>query len=99
MRQKDKIKNIIYDIYRDLYANSSPKGDFDKLVAEAEVDSEGRKIIPYMNYEIEQNKMDEIIDEHCNKNSVKRYVKDIIKANVYLGCSPLTKLKKVNNDE
>lgn len=94
MRLDEKLNKVIHDIYRELYNNSTPKADFDKLVEEAELDSEGRKIIPFMNYEIEQEKMDEIIDKHCKENALNKRFIDIIKANVYLGCSPRTKIEK-----
>lgn len=95
---KDKlIKETIYDIYRELYKNSTPQADFDVLLENAIIDSEGRKVIPFMDYEIEEEKMDSIIDEECKRHSFNKRITDIIKTNIYLGCSPKTK-KKYNNE-
>lgn len=95
---KDKlIRETILNIYRELYKNSTPQADFDVLVENAIIDSEGRKVIPFMDYEIEEEKMDFIINEECKKQSFNKRITDIIKTNIYLGCSPKT--KKINNNE
>lgn len=86
-----KLIKIGYDIYRELYANSEPKADFDALLKEAIVDCNGRKVIPFMDYEIEKNKMDEIISKHCKKHKLSKHYEDVMKMNIYLGCSPRTK--------
>ena len=57
-RKKKSLKNIVFDIYRELYANSEPKADFDILVENAEIMSDGRKYIPYNDYEIDGDLMD-----------------------------------------
>ena len=41
-RQK-RIENAMLDCYRELFANSTPKGDFDKLMEEAETNEFGQK--------------------------------------------------------
>lgn len=90
-RKKKEIKNIILDIYRDLYANSEPKADFDELCDNAEIDSEGRKVIDFMAYEIDGELMKDIIDKHCKQNKLKERDINSVNVNVYLGCSPKTK--------
>lgn len=78
---------IIMDCYRELFANSAPKGDFNELLENATINEQGQKEIPYMDYEIEVGRMEEIVRKHQKK------IKNTIdKRNFYttimLGCSP-----------
>lgn len=91
---------IMMDIYRELFKNSEPVGDFDELLANATIDEEGRKHIPYMDYEITQENLDRIIDKHLLENKLigprirsigKKFDAQCIKRSIYLGCSPKTK--------
>lgn len=100
---KTDFDKIMMDIYRELYQNSEPVGDFDKLLANAVIDEDGRKHIPYMDYEISQENLDNIINKHLLENKLigprvrsvgKKYDAQRIKTSIYLGCSPKTK-----NDE
>ena len=65
-RKKQSLKNIVFDIYRELYENSEPKADFDFLVENAEIMSDGRKYIPYNDYEIDGDLMDEMVEDFRN---------------------------------
>ena len=91
-RKKKSLKNIVFDIYRELYENSEPKADFDILVENAEIMSDGRKYIPYNDYEIDGDLMDEIINKHI-RNRLNKFDKQAIRIEILLGCSPKTKLK------
>ena len=86
-----KAQKIIWDIYRELYANSEPKADFDELVNSAEKNEKGEKIIPFENYFIDQEVMDEIIEKHLKNKRLTKLAKNAIKVNVYLGSSPAFK--------
>ena len=86
-----KIQKIIWDIYKELYANSEPKTDFDELVKSAEKNEKGEKIIPFENYFMEQELMDEIIEKHLKNKRLTKLAKNAIKVNVYLGVSPAFK--------
>lgn len=78
------------DCYRELFANSNPKGDFDQLVQNATTNERGQKEIPFMDYEIEENKMMEIIGKYQRK--IRRsWEKESFKTAVLLGCSPKSK--------
>lgn len=92
-RKKKSLTNIVFDIYRELYANSEPKADFDLLVENAEIMDDGRKYIPYNNYEIDSDLMDEIILKHIMCNRLDKFDKQAIRIEILLGCSPKTKLK------
>ena len=89
--KETKAQKIVWDIYRELYANSEPKADFDELVNSAEKNEYGEKIIPFENYFIEQELMDEIIEKHLKNKRLTKLAKNAIKVNVYLGCSPMSK--------
>lgn len=45
-RKKKKLSEIAFDIYRELYANSEPKADFDLLLESAEIMPDGKKKYP-----------------------------------------------------
>lgn len=96
-RPKKQLKDILTDIYRDLYKHSTPVGDFDLIMECAEVDSEGRKIIPYNDYTIDDKVMDNIIEMHLRANRLNSIDRKTIKIYSYLGCSP--KIKTYNCDE
>ena len=84
---------IIYEIYRRLYANATPKGDFDELVKNATVNKLGEKEIPFMDYEIEEKVMKNIIEKVLDEYKVKpKYKRKLFSQTIYLGCSP--KFKK-----
>lgn len=85
--KETKIQKIIWDIYEELYANSEPKTDFDELVKSAQKNEKGEKIIPFENYFIEQELMDEIIEKHLKNKRLTKLAKNAIKVNVYLGVS------------
>jgi hypothetical protein len=102
MKSRD-LDNIMMDIYRDLYRNSEPAADFDELVANADLDEFGRKDIHFMDYEITQENLDRIIEEHLVKHKLsgprirsisKKYDAQKIRNTIYLGCSPRTKTEK-----
>ena len=76
---------------KELYANSEPKTDFDEFVKSAQKNEKGEKIIPFENYFIEQELMDEIIEKHLKNKRLTKLAKNAIKVNVYLGCSPMSK--------
>ena len=89
--KKNKTEKIIWDIYRELYLNSEPFCNFDELVNSAQKNEKGEKIIPFENYFIEQELMDEIIEKHLKNKRLTKLTKNAIKVNVYLGCSPMSK--------
>jgi hypothetical protein len=87
-----KEQQIIWDIYRDLYKESTPNADFDKLVEEAPTNSVGQKDIGFMNYEIPESKFNEILDRHLKGRRITKLKQRMLRNTVLLGCSP--KFKK-----
>ena len=91
-KQKKSFRNILLDIYRDMYKYSTPKGAFDVILANAEIDSDGRKIIPYNDYEIDEDVMKNIINMHILANRLNKSDSKCITMHSYLGCSPKIKI-------
>lgn len=99
-KSNKKLLEIIMQILKELYENATPKGDFDELVENAQVTKDGRKYIPFDDYEIDEDVMRNIVNYHIKKNRLTKREQDIIKFEVYLGPSPKMKLKnKDNKDE
>jgi hypothetical protein len=97
-RKKKKLTEIAFDIYRELYANSEPKADFDLLLESAEIMPDGRKNIHYENYEIDGELMDDIVERHLKENKLKPNERQAIKLEIYLGASPMTKRIREDNE-
>lgn len=88
-------KKIMHDTYVELYKNAEPQADFDELVKAAKgahnIDGQGRYIIDFMAYEIDKDKMDEIIKSFMKKYKMNPYYSAQYSMSIYLGCSPKTK--------
>lgn len=95
--KEKRIENAMLDCYRELFANSTPKGDFDAMMAEAEKNEFGQLVIPFMDYELEEEKFEEILNKYANSKDLKfnEYDKRAFRTAIYLGCSPKTKLKSL----
>ena len=80
-------KWIVDHCFIDLYANSTPKADFRKLVENATINKRGEKEIPFMNYSIPSEKYNDILNFY--KSFLKNdYYKNALSFEINLGCSP-----------
>lgn len=87
---RNNFEQVMMDCYRELYANSTPQADFDKLVEDATVNEYGQKEIPFQNYYIDKNVLSTIIGKH--KKLVKpKYFQKMFANTILLGCSPMSK--------
>ena len=86
--KQNKIDDALFDCYRELFANSTPKGDFDLLVESATINDRGQKEIPFDNYEISEEKFQEIIKETLTKHKVPKRLHQSFSVAIHLGCSP-----------
>jgi hypothetical protein len=91
MKNWDKILNYCYT---ELYKNSTPKANFSELVKNAKLNKFGQKDIPFMDYEIEQDKMSKIIEQTVKKFKLEPYYAKSLRFKIYLGCSPKIKLNE-----
>lgn len=88
--REKRFNDILFEIYRELYANCTTPVDFDLLVEAAEYNEEGRKIIPYEDYEIDSDLFDSIVNKIIKKHRLNAHDRGAMRFNVYLGCSPKT---------
>lgn len=88
---KDYSEPIMH-CYRQLFAHATPPANFDKLVEDAEINEYGQKIIPFMDYEIEDELLESIINETMKVYKIKdKTTQRRFKTSIYLGCSPKSK--------
>lgn len=86
-----KEKEILYEMYRRAFAASEPPADFDELLANAEISSKGRKIIPYMDHECDRDVLSDIFNAVIKEYKVPDHAEAGYNIAFYLGCSPKTK--------
>ena len=88
MKNWDKIQHYCYTR---LYNNSTPKAKWKDLLANAQINDLGQKVIPYLDYEITQSKLDKIIKATIKKFKIPKHKQQMFRNTIYLGCSPKTK--------
>ena len=86
--KQNKIDDALFDCYRELFANSTPKGDFDQLVENATINDRGQKEIPFDDYEISEARFQEIIVDTLKKHKVPKSLHKSFSVAIHLGCSP-----------
>lgn len=95
MRTTKKIEEALKECFRRLYKASTPSADFDELVENAETDENGYKVIDFMAYEIEEEKMEQIISDVIKEYKLKpQYKARTFRTSILLGASPKTKRVK-----
>jgi len=91
VRATKREEEAILECYRRLFKASTPSGDFDELVSNATLNERGEKDIPFMDYEIEEKVMSNIINDIGNELKIKGYKKRMFEITIHLGCSPKIK--------
>lgn len=91
--KKDKDWEILDELYRLSFAASNPPGNWDEIFANAPVGDDGRKLIPYMDYECSEEKLNEIFNTTMEKHKVKPQKIKAFSFQFWLGCSPKTARK------
>ena len=86
MLTQKKLKERVHKCYCELFSASTPSADFDKLLAEAEINEQGEKIIDYMAYELDMSRFDEILNSHTK--GMSKLQRSQFSQTIYLGCSP-----------
>ena len=86
-----KQEQILHELYRQAFAASTPPGDWDRLLAEAQLNENGQKVVPFMDYECETEIMEQILATAFKKHRVPEYVQRQLKFAFWLGCSPKSK--------
>lgn len=93
--KESKETKIIWQIYREMYAVSTPPADFDKLVNSAEKNELGQKIIPFNDYEISEKDFYDIIERNIKGKRLTKLSQQMIRNSVTLGASPAFKKKEI----
>lgn len=92
MRTTKKIEEALKECFRRLYKASTPSADFDELLEKAETNENGYKVIDFMAYEIEEEKMEQIISDVIIDYKIKpQYKAKIFRTTILFGASPKTK--------
>jgi hypothetical protein len=85
MRQnEEKNTKIVLEIYQEIYENSTPKGDFAKMMETGETEKQDF----FLNYVCPEQKQKEIIENILDKYKVKKNMRDKFYKEIILGCSP-----------
>jgi len=93
--KKEKLDIAMMHCYRQLFAHSSPPADFDKLVEDAELNSFGQKVIPFMDYELSEDIFNDLMEKTISDFKIPKGYRDVFKRSILLGCSP--KFKRNEN--
>ena len=88
MRATPKEEKAINECYRRLFKASTPSADFDLLVETAIIDKDGLKHIPFMDYEIEEDMFESIIEDVIKEFKISSIHSGPFRVSIMLGCSP-----------
>lgn len=92
--KRSKLEKIFMDCMRELYSNSEHisgiKGDFDKLLEDAQINERGEKVIPFLEYYIDEDIYSKITDKYFGENvkGLNRYYRNMLSIGIHLGASP-----------
>ena len=85
---QDKLIKLVHDTYQLLFQASTPKGDYYKMLEEAELDEFGFKVIPFNDYEITPEEYTEILQKQLLTYGLTKFDKLMLENTIHLGCSP-----------
>ena len=83
---------IIYETYVELFKEATPSANFDELLQNSALNDRGQMVIPFYDYEIDQDKMYEILNSFIKKYKIPKQLRGGYEFNILLGCSPKTKI-------
>jgi hypothetical protein len=95
----DRLKQIIFDIYIDIYENTIPRGDFMAMYSQSEYLPNGNKDILCNLYTIDSDLMDDIIKKHMVQHNLSENDRKIILMEMSFGYVPLRSFVKDKNYE
>ena len=79
---KKNLDNAMMHCYRELYANATPPASFT-------VNEQGQKVIPFLDYEIEEDMFEEIVTDTIKIYKInKSFLKQAFRFTIMMGCSP-----------
>ena len=89
-----KEEKILHELYRRSFKASEPSADWDELLENATINEEGQKEIPFMDYECEQEILENIFNDVMKEYKIAKHKRKSYSITFYLGCSPKTKLNQ-----
>jgi hypothetical protein len=90
MKATNKEELALLECYRRLFKQATPSADFDLLCENATLDEQGRKIIPFLDYELEDGKFKQTLSEVIKEYKIKPLRRKAFEITILLGCSPKT---------
>lgn len=88
---KTKEDKALYEIYRRAFEASTPKGDWDAMFENAELNEFGQKVIPFMDYELEDEVAKQIVADVLKEYKIPKWKHKMFFNTYWLGCSPKSK--------
>jgi hypothetical protein len=85
---RTKVDKALWECYKRLFAASEPVGDFEEMVENAEIDEQGTNNIPFDDYEIDHDEMENIMKEVFKEFKLKKYQWNGFRFQILFGCSP-----------
>jgi hypothetical protein len=84
-KNKNTNDDIILEIYRQMYKESKPKGNIDKIIKSGE----GKKSDWFLKYYLSNERQDEIINEVLDKFKIKsKHDRGKFRTEILLGSAP-----------
>lgn len=91
---KKKLHNAITECFVEVYQNAIPKANFLELLENAPLNSEGKKVINYNDYVIDNEILDSIIEKHIKISKIPKRMRHSFKISIYFGPSPVSLYNK-----
>lgn len=97
--KQNKFDMAMMHCYRQLYANATPAANFDELIENADTNQFGQKVIAFMDYELEEDLFEEIMEQTIKDFKITKGFSDLFKRSILLGCSPKFKRNEDTSEE
>jgi hypothetical protein len=92
MKEKmTKEETVLHELFRRVYAVSTPAGDWDQLLENATTNERDQKEIPFDDYECEESVMQEIFESTMKEFKIPKWRRMAFIFEFWLGPSPRSK--------
>ncbi len=85
-----KFEEVYHEAMTEIYKASIPSASWDDLLRDSPRNEAGQIIVPYENYHISDQILDEIIQATAKKYRLSKADLESLRTNVYLGPSPIS---------
>lgn len=87
---RDRFHDVFNETMREIYRASIPSADWDDLLANSPRNENGQILVPYEDYKISDQVLDEIVTRKTKEYRLREPWKSSLRTNVYLGPSPIS---------